>query len=110
MLGHGLLQPAVLLLQLPQPLRIADLEPVVLRLPAIERLLANLVFAAQFRRLEPRPELQNVANFSGFWHQLLPGLDDSCPHLSKTKYNGYLRGNITRHPHHEEDEGNVMTP
>jgi hypothetical protein len=46
MLGHELLQLAVLFLEVPQPLRIADLEAAVLRLPAIERLVANLVFVA----------------------------------------------------------------
>jgi hypothetical protein len=110
MLGHELLQLAVLLLQLPQPLRIADLEPVVLRLPAIERPLANLLFAAQFRRLEPRLELQSIANFSGFRRQFLPGHDNFRLQLSKSEQHGDLRRNISRDPHHEQDHWNVMTP
>ena len=45
---------AVSFLQLPQPLRIADLDPAVLRLPTIEHLLIHPMLAAQLRRVESR--------------------------------------------------------
>lgn len=53
LLGYQLLQLAVLLFQVPQPLRIADLQTDVLRLPAIERLLADPMLAAYLRRIKP---------------------------------------------------------
>ena len=46
LLGHDLLQLAVLALKLREPLHVADFHATVLRLPAIKRLLRDVVLAA----------------------------------------------------------------
>lgn len=48
-----MLQLAVLHFQMPQLLSITDLQTAVLRFPAIERLLADFMLAANFHRTEP---------------------------------------------------------
>ena len=47
---HQLFQPAVLFLELLEALRVMDIHARVFSLPTVERLLADLVLAANFRR------------------------------------------------------------
>src|SRR5439155_17725617 len=54
LVGHHLLQPPVLILQLPQPSRFTDFQPAVLRLPAVVRLIADLVLPADLPHRQTR--------------------------------------------------------
>ena len=63
LLGHHLLQPAVLVLQLPQPPRLAHLQTPVLRLPPMVGLGTDAVLPANLFRLHPPfPFLQHPDN------------------------------------------------
>jgi len=50
-IGHQPLYPGVLVFELPQAARLIDLEAPVLRLPAVERVLADAVPPAELSRL-----------------------------------------------------------
>ena len=75
------LQPAILVLELPQPARLIDLKAAVLRLPPIERLLADAVPSAELGRLAARSPAgilsriltNSMAEFSGSRSQLPTG-------------------------------------
>src|SRR5207253_5313064 len=54
LLGHHLFQPPVLIFQLPQPSRFPDVQPAVLRLPAVVGLIADPVLPADFSHRQPR--------------------------------------------------------
>lgn len=79
--GHQLLQAAVLLLELLESLRVMDLHSRVFALPAIERLLADLMFAANLKgalgpfALAKDPHyLVGIVSF--LLHRLVIGLPD----------------------------------
>src|SRR5262249_37590368 len=60
--GQELLQLGVLALQPPQALRLGDLQPTVLGLPVVERLLAQPMLAVQIGRLPGGPLLLQDRN------------------------------------------------
>ena len=62
LLRHQLLQLPVLVFQLPQPLRLADLQTAILRLPAIECLLADAVLIKLFllKRIQRIPKSSQI--------------------------------------------------
>src|SRR5271169_3180297 len=99
---------------MPQPLRLAHFQAAVLRLPAIERLRADAMLAAQLRCLHACFRLLQNANdllfrVAALLHPVLLTRARRWPLLSENSHSGWTNQEDAAHGIGNQEEENVPT-